>query len=119
MASNQPNEVDEVIRELKLNAGFTQYAIMSNDGIVIKCEGMERTKAIQHAHLVLDLCAKSKKYIRELFEPPDNEVESLRLKTNEYEMIVAQHGNNTLVVIQDTADKEHHVGEEEEEEKKE
>mmetsp|Transcript_96291 Transcript_96291/g.274316 ORF Transcript_96291/g.274316 Transcript_96291/m.274316 type:complete len:113 (+) Transcript_96291:81-419(+) len=71
MASNQPNEVDEVIRELKLNAGFTQYAIMSNDGIVIKCEGMERTKAIQHAHLVLDLCAKSKKYIRELFEPPD------------------------------------------------
>ena len=37
-----------------------------------------------------------------------NEVESLRLKTNEYEMIVAQHGNNTLVVIQDTADKDHH-----------
>mmetsp|Transcript_96291 Transcript_96291/g.274318 ORF Transcript_96291/g.274318 Transcript_96291/m.274318 type:complete len:88 (+) Transcript_96291:344-607(+) len=51
--------------------------------------------------------------------PLQNEVESLRLKTNEYEMIVAQHGNNTLVVIQDTADKEHHVGEEEEEEKKE
>ena len=23
-------------------------------------------------------------------------------------MIVAQHGNNTLVVIQDTADKDHH-----------
>ena len=41
------------------------------------------------------------------------------MKTNEYEMIVAQHGNNTLLVIQDTSDKEHLGEEEDEGEKKE
>lgn len=34
-----------------------------------------------------------------------NEVESLRLKTKDYEMILAQHGNFTLIVIQQTANK--------------
>jgi len=101
-SSNQTNEVDEVIRELKLNHGFKSYAIIRNDGIVIKYENMDMQKAVQTAHLVLDLCAKSKKYIKELFEPPDNDVESLRLKTLEFEMIVAQYGDYSLVVIQDT-----------------
>ena len=98
---------------------------------MIKYENMEYKKAVQHAHLVLDLCAKSRKYMRELFEqfdvshcfiqPSDrshllacldqNEVESLRLKTTDFEMIVAQHGNFTLLVIQDTEPKA--VGEEE------
>jgi hypothetical protein len=30
-----------------------------------------------------------------------NEVESIRLRTAEYEMIIAQHGNFTLCVTQD------------------
>uniref|UniRef100_A0A7S2SQX1 Roadblock/LAMTOR2 domain-containing protein n=1 Tax=Rhizochromulina marina TaxID=1034831 RepID=A0A7S2SQX1_9STRA len=102
MASNQTNEVDEVIRELKQNQGFKSYVIIRNDGIVIKYENMDVQKAVQTAHLVLDLCAKSKKYIKELFEPPDNDVESLRLKTLEFEMIVAQYGDYSLVVVQDT-----------------
>ncbi len=34
-----------------------------------------------------------------------NEVESLRLKTKDYEMVLAQHGNFTLIVIQQTANK--------------
>jgi len=119
MASNQPNEVDEVIRELKQNHGFQSYAIIRNDGIVIKFENMDMQKAVQTAHLVLDLCAKSKKYIGELIEPPDNEVESLRLKTNEYEMIVAQYGDYSLVVFQDTQEKgDGGEAEEEGEEKK-
>ena len=29
-----------------------------------------------------------------------NEVESIRLRTTEYEMIIAQHGNFTFVVMQ-------------------
>ena len=133
-----------MIRELKLNHGFKQYAIIQNEGIVIKCEGMEPSKAVQVAYLVLDLCSKSKKYIRELFDPPDNDVEvrygffirlilqthttvclsqgannqtkpmqSLRLKTAEYEMIVAQLGNYTLVVVQDTEERPEEGGEEE------
>lgn len=40
-------------------------------GIVIKYESMEYRTAVHHAALVLDLASKSKKYMRELFEPPD------------------------------------------------
>ena len=57
--------------------------------------------AVQHSHLVLDLCSKSKKYVRELFDPPDNEVENIRLRTDDYELIAAQHGHFTLIVVQE------------------
>jgi dynein light chain roadblock-type len=67
----QPNEVEEVIKELKKNPGFSAYVIMNNDGIVIKYESMGYQQAVHHAALVLDLAAKSKTYMRELFEPPD------------------------------------------------
>ena len=69
-------------------------------GIVIRHEQMEYKVAVHHAYLVLDLCTKAREHIRTLFESPENEVESLRLKTDFYEMIVSQHGNFTLVVIQ-------------------
>ncbi|CAM9671011.1 unnamed protein product, partial [Heterosigma akashiwo] len=32
MASQQPNEVEEVIKELKQNPGFDGYVVMNNDG---------------------------------------------------------------------------------------
>ena len=38
-----------------------------------------------------------------IFQPQDNQVESIRLKTNDYELIASQEGGYTLVVIQ-----EHH-----------
>ena len=42
--------------------------------------------------------------MRELFEQPiDNEVESIRLKTDLCEYIIAQYGNFTLVVEQENA----------------
>ena len=42
-------------------------------------------------------------------------MQSLRLKTAEYEMIVAQLGNYTLVVVQDTEERPEEGGDEEEE----
>lgn len=41
---------------------------------------MEYRAAVQHAALVLDLVSKSKKYMRELFEPPD--VRALSINTD-------------------------------------
>ena len=35
-----------------------------------------------------------------------NEIESIRLRTLESEMIIAQHGNYTLLVIQQNANKD-------------
>ena len=58
MANNAPNEVDEAIKDLKAETGYTAYALLNNDGIVIRHENMEYRKAVQFAHLVLDLCAK-------------------------------------------------------------
>jgi dynein light chain roadblock-type len=94
-----------MVKDLKRHPGFKSYIIMNNDGIVIKWDQIDTPmpygKAVQHAHLVLDLCSKSKKYVRELFDGGDNEVENIRLRTDEYELIAAQHGKFTLIVIQE------------------
>ena len=71
------NEVDEVIRELKLIPGFSSYLILNNDGIVIKYENMSYKEALHHSHQVLGLTGKAAKYIRELFEANENEVSAL------------------------------------------
>mmetsp|Transcript_8854 Transcript_8854/g.9368 ORF Transcript_8854/g.9368 Transcript_8854/m.9368 type:complete len:123 (+) Transcript_8854:49-417(+) len=94
------NEVDDAIRELKSIPGFSAYAILNNDGIVIKYENMSYKTAVHHAHQVLSLSSKASRYIRDLFDAPDNEVESIRLRTVEYEMIIAQMGNFTIIVSQ-------------------
>jgi hypothetical protein len=83
-------------------------------GIVIKYENMSYKTAVHHAHQVLSLSNKASRYIRDLFDAPDvcsliflcashisqNEVESIRLRTIEYEMIIAQMGNFTIIVTQ-------------------
>ena len=58
MANNAPNEVDEAIKFLKAEEGYTAFALLNNDGIVIRYENMEYKQAVQFSHLVLDLCAK-------------------------------------------------------------
>ena len=48
--------------------------------------------------------------MRELFEQPiDNEVESIRLKTDLCEYIIAQYGNFTLLVEQKNANMKEEV----------
>ncbi len=69
--SQQPNEVENVVKELKKASGFSAYVIMNNDGIVIKYENMSYQTAVHHAALVLDLAEKSKKYARDLFQPSE------------------------------------------------
>ena len=56
--------------------------------------------AVQTGALVLDLIQKSKLAVRNLFDPSDSEVENVRLKSEENEMIVSQHGNFTMIVTQ-------------------
>ncbi len=63
--------MDDTIRELKKISGFNSYLILNNDGIVIKYESMSYRTAVHHAHLVLSLCSKATKYMKDLFEPPD------------------------------------------------
>eukprot|EP01036_Dinobryon_divergens_P028451 gene28451-37393_t len=64
---------------------------------------MSYRTAVHYAHVVLSLHSKASKYARDLFDPPDNEVESIRMITKDYEMIIAQHGNFTIVVTQSNA----------------
>ena len=61
---------------------------------------MSYKAAVHHAHLILSLMGKAHRFIRDIFDPPDNEVDSIRLKTEQYEMIVAQQGNFTIIVSQ-------------------
>ena len=63
--------MEDVIRELRGNDGFSAFAIMSNDGIVIKYENMDYRTAVHYSHQVLDLCAKAKRFTHLLLDPPD------------------------------------------------
>ncbi len=89
--------VEETIRDLKKVRGFHGYVILNNDGIVIKYENMSYRTAVHYSHQVLGLTSKASKYIRELFDAPDNEVESIRLRTLQHELIIAQMGNFTII----------------------
>lgn len=71
LQSGSGNEVDDVIRDLKKIPGFNAYAILNNDGIVIKYENMSYRTAVYHAHQVLSLSVKASKYVGDLFDHPD------------------------------------------------
>ena len=61
MANNAPNEVDEAIKALKEEQGYTAFVLLNNDGIVIRYENMDYKTAVQFSHLVLDLYSKVSK----------------------------------------------------------
>ena len=117
MAHNQVNEIDELLKDLKKTPGFKAYLILNSDGIVIRwdqadnvAEGssqvMTYQSAVQHAHHITELYNKSTAHIKELFEPEDGPVENVRLRTEEYEMIISSIGNYTLAVFQDDGSNE-------------
>jgi len=89
--------VEDAIRDLKKVQGFHGYVILNNDGIVIKYENMSYRTAVHYSHQILGLSLKASKYIRELFDAPDNEVECIRLRTLQHELIIAQIGNFTII----------------------
>jgi dynein light chain roadblock-type len=60
-----------VIRDLRRIPGFASYAILNNDGIVIKYENIPYKTAVYYAHQVLSLTTKAKKHIADLLEYPD------------------------------------------------
>ncbi|OWZ14897.1 hypothetical protein PHMEG_00011544 [Phytophthora megakarya] len=101
MAAAAPNEVEEVIKQLKTKPGFSSYILMNNDGIVVKYENVEYKEAIMYAYHVLSLYSRTKKHLQKLFpDPTDSEIEWLRLRTKMHEMVIAQHLRFTLVVLQ-------------------
>ena len=60
---------------------------------------MSYKTAVHHAGSILSLHNKASRYIRDIFDQ-DNEVECIRLITNDYEMITAQVSNFTIAVKQ-------------------
>jgi predicted regulator of Ras-like GTPase activity (Roadblock/LC7/MglB family) len=105
MAHNQVNEIDELLKDLKKTPGFKAYLILNSDGIVIRWDQvgkqMSYQRAVQHAHHITELSIKSKAHVQELFDPQDRHVENVRVRTEEYEMIISSCGAFTLAVFQE------------------
>ncbi len=102
--SQQVNEVDEIVKGLQRTPGFKAYLVLNNDGVVLRWDqngdsSMPYEKAVQYAHHVLDLCDKSKVQLKGLFDDGDDQVESIRVRTDCHELILAQEGNYILVII--------------------
>jgi dynein light chain roadblock-type len=101
MAANAPNEIEEVIKQLKSKPGFASYILMNNDGIVVKHENIEYKEAVMHAYHVLSLFGRTKKHLQKLLpDASENEIDWVRLRTKLHEMVIAQHLRFTLVVLQ-------------------
>ena len=109
MAHNQTNEIDELLKDLKKKTGFKAYLILNSDGIVIRWDQvgtqMPYQRAVHHAHHITELYNKSTAHIKELFDPEDGPVENVRIRTEEYEMIVSSLGSFTLAVFQEDESK--------------
>ena len=105
MAHNQVNEIDELLKDLKKTPGFKAYLILNSDGIVIRWDQvgkqMPYQRDVQHAHHITELYIKSKAHVQELFDPQDRHVENVRVRTEEYEMIISSCGAFTLAVFQE------------------
>ncbi|KAL7466360.1 hypothetical protein ACHAXS_006665 [Conticribra weissflogii] len=117
MAHNQVNEIDERFKELKTAPGFRSYLVLNSDGIVIRWDNgarfppMTYQKAVQHAHHIDNLYSKSVMRAKFLsMDPQDSRIENIRVRTEEYEMIISKQGGYTLAVLQDDG-REFHVGE--------
>jgi hypothetical protein len=86
------------------------HLIVKNDGVVVKWENMTYLEAVHMSGLMLDLHAKSEKSINVLFEYPDNNVQSIRLRAkdrttgHQHEVISAQTDAFTMVFFQGTHD---------------
>ena len=104
-----------MLHELESLPGFQTYVVCNNQGIVLKYNGMEYERAVHTATLCLDMMEKSKAGMSTVMEPADCEVENVRLKTNNYELIMSQMNNFTMIVTQ-SFQKKHHGDDEEEEE---
>ena len=103
-----------MVRTLQVLDPFIYYQNLLNyfaKGIVIKYESMTYKTAVHLAGSLLNLHNKASKCIRQLFEV-DNEVECIRLITNDYEMITAQMSNFTIAVKQTNAKVEQKKAEE-------
>mmetsp|Transcript_590 Transcript_590/g.854 ORF Transcript_590/g.854 Transcript_590/m.854 type:complete len:123 (-) Transcript_590:123-491(-) len=107
-AAQQANEVDEVVKSLTSVENVSRYVIFNKDGIVLRHEGWPSEsgdqgyrKCVQLAATVAPLVHHCSKGCQDLLPPPNNDVECLRLKTKNYEMIVSPGSNYTVVAIQE------------------
>jgi dynein light chain roadblock-type len=104
--ADQVNEVDETIKMLKKNEGFDSFVLLRSDGIVIRWEGMQYPQALKYAANALSLVEKSASFTRDLLEPSENQLQSLRLKCFEFdkntkhEVIISQIGTFLMLCIQ-------------------
>eukprot|EP00615_Pteridomonas_danica_P020222 CAMPEP_0114388120 /NCGR_PEP_ID=MMETSP0102-20121206/7725_1 /TAXON_ID=38822 ORGANISM="Pteridomonas danica, Strain PT" /NCGR_SAMPLE_ID=MMETSP0102 /ASSEMBLY_ACC=CAM_ASM_000212 /LENGTH=122 /DNA_ID=CAMNT_0001545471 /DNA_START=27 /DNA_END=395 /DNA_ORIENTATION=+ len=104
--------VENMILKMREIEGFTGYVICNNNGIVIRYEGRTYDEAVHLVSGVLGLYQKSKLAVTHLLNPEDSAIENIRLKSNDYELVVSQEGNFTMIATQNF----HHVtvGDEEE-----
>jgi hypothetical protein len=105
-AADQVNVVEETVKLLKKNEGFHSYVLFKDDGIVIRWENMEYKRALHYTANVLSLVEKTEVFVRNLLDPIESQVESIRLNVYEFdterkhEVIVCQVGNYLMLCVQ-------------------
>jgi len=96
------NEVDLVLKRIEAQARVSKYIIFNENAIPIRSSGFGDSDTVKIAANMSRLVEKCSKGCQDLLDPPDNEVECLRLRTSQYEIIVAPGKSGyTLVAFQE------------------
>lgn len=124
MASQNTNEMEEILKRLKSSPGFQACFILNNDGVVLRWENQSKRndmdereskeeksetendfvltyeKAVHYAGHVLDVYHESKRTMSALMQDTmETQVESIRIRSDNHELLASQEGNYILVVL--------------------
>uniref|UniRef100_A0A0N4Z9Q2 Robl_LC7 domain-containing protein n=1 Tax=Parastrongyloides trichosuri TaxID=131310 RepID=A0A0N4Z9Q2_PARTI len=91
-------EVDEMFRKLVEQSGVTGVTVMDTQGRTIKST-LDDTKAATYSNLLQQLCEKTRIIVKEI--DSTNDLNFMRIYTNNEEFLVAPQKDYTMIVIRD------------------
>eukprot|EP00698_Gefionella_okellyi_P010370 TRINITY_DN2688_c0_g1_i1.p2 TRINITY_DN2688_c0_g1~~TRINITY_DN2688_c0_g1_i1.p2 ORF type:complete len:115 (-),score=10.28 TRINITY_DN2688_c0_g1_i1:590-934(-) len=96
--ASQAQEVDETIKTLQSHRGVKGIIVLNYDGIPIRSTFTDAKVVVQYAALVTFLTIKAQSFMKKL---DGNPLETMRVRSNKHELLIAPGSSYILVVVQE------------------
>eukprot|EP00762_Andalucia_godoyi_P006909 ANDGO_08272.mRNA.1 hypothetical protein GUITHDRAFT_93470 len=100
---SQAAVVDELVNRMSGTPGVEGIVILNADGIPVKSTLPDRQQDLAYAALICDLVAKGRQAVRMLDALGDDTVQTIRLRSEQYEIVIAPEKDVTMIIIQKPA----------------
>uniref|UniRef100_A0A0K0EYT8 Dynein light chain roadblock n=1 Tax=Strongyloides venezuelensis TaxID=75913 RepID=A0A0K0EYT8_STRVS len=91
-------EVEEMFKKLIAQSGVTGVTVMDTQGRAIKST-LDEATSTKHSNLLQQLCEKTRIIVKEM--NPNNDLNFMRVYTNNEEFLIAPQKEYTMIVIRD------------------